>query len=86
MEQENSLNIAGDGPTAKVGSPLKNMSSMRSALQDTSLISNISQGGALQQLTDFLNLHAKGTALSDFKGDALVICVDSTCLFSIWLL
>lgn len=68
MNQENSMNTSGDGPSVKPESPLKCVNNSVGTLREAAFVPQLNSGGALQQLSDFLNLHGKRAALKDFKG------------------
>ncbi|EUB56596.1 Alpha-adducin [Echinococcus granulosus] len=62
------MNTSGDGPDMKLGPPSKQSDALGGALSSTILSSAFNTSGALQQLSEFLNMHARGGTMHDFKG------------------
>ncbi|KAH9284700.1 Alpha-adducin [Echinococcus granulosus] len=70
------MNTSGDGPDMKLGPPSKQSDALGGALSSTILSSAFNTSGALQQLSEFLNMHARGGTMHDFKGNTPTIPIN----------
>ncbi|CDI97275.1 alpha adducin [Echinococcus multilocularis] len=70
------VNTSGDGPDMKLGPPSKQSNTLEGALSSTILSSAFNTSGALQQLSKFLNMHARGGIMHDFKGNTPTIPIN----------
>lgn len=70
-------NTSGDGPEVKDNFSSKKINSLKEAPSKVPLNSSFNTGGALQQLTELLNIHARGGTLNQMKGSFMFveICV-----------
>lgn len=71
-EDVTSVSKSGDGPETKLGSPSKRSDTLGDTLSSTIHSSAFNTSGALQQLSELLNMHARGGTMSEFKGDLTI--------------